>query len=123
MQQPFLFIQVENNPSDEELARMHESRTHWNEFLAHETWQLHPCGKGSYLIQLGRPGMGHSSFSDGPILNARDNEQAAIALENLRPTEAFEKAFLDKYLKEVSTSIFDRTGTTTQGVTIEPLHK
>lgn len=123
MQQPFLFIQVEHNPTDEELARMHESRTKWNEFLAHEQWQLHQCGKGSYLIRLHRPGMGHSSFSDGPVLSARDNEQAAIALENLRQTEELEKAFLDKYLKDVSTPIFGRTDTTPQGITIEPIDK
>jgi hypothetical protein len=108
MQQPFLFIQVEHNPTDEELARMHESRTKWNEFLAHEHWQLHQCGNGSYLIRLHRPGMGHSSFSDGPVLSARDNEQA-VALENLRQTEELEKTFLDKYLKDVSPSIFGRT--------------
>lgn len=123
MQQPFLLIQVENNPTDEELARMHESRTKWNEFLAHEQFQIHQCGKGSYLIQLRRPGMAHSGFSDGPILNAPDSEQAAIALENLRLTEGLEKAFLDRYLKGVSMSIFDRTDTTPQGITIEPIDK
>lgn len=123
MQQPILFIQVEHNPTDEELARMHESRTEWNEFLAHEQWQLRQCGKGSYLIRLHRPGMGHSSFSDGPLLSARDNEQAAIALENLRQTEELEKVFLDKYLKDASTSIFGRTGTTLQGISIEPIDK
>ena len=67
--------------------------------------------------------MGHSSFSDGPVLNARDNEQAAIALGNLRTTEELEKAFLDKYLKGESTSIFDRTDATPQGMTIEPIDK
>jgi predicted dienelactone hydrolase len=123
MQQPFLFIQVEHNPTDEELARIHESRTRWNEFLAHERWQLRQCGKGSYLIRLHRRGMGHSTFSDGPVLSARDNEQSAIALENLRQTEELEKDFLDKYLKNVSPSIFGRTNTTSHGITIEPLVK
>jgi pimeloyl-ACP methyl ester carboxylesterase len=119
MQQPFLLIEVEHNPTDEELARMHESRTQWNEFLAHEQWQLRQCGQGSYLIQLSQTGMGHSSFSDGPILNARDDEQAALALENLRVTEELEKAFLDKYLKGVSTSIFDRHHTPGHGMVIK----
>lgn len=123
MQQPFLFIQVEHHPTDEELARMHESRTKWNEFLAHEKRQLHQCGKGSYLIRLHRPGLGHSSFSDGPVLSARDNEQVAIALENLRQTEELEKAFLDEHLKDVSTSMFSQTDTTAQGITIEPIDK
>jgi predicted dienelactone hydrolase len=123
MQQPFLFIQVEHNPTDEELSRMHESRTKWNDFLVHEQWQLRQCGQGSYFIQLHRSGMGHSGFSDGPVLNARDNEQAAIALGNLRTTEELEKAFLDKYLKGESTSIFDRTDATPQGMTIEPIDK
>ena len=123
MQQPFLLIQVEHSPTDEELARMHESRATWNEFLAHEQWQLHRCGKGSYFIQLHRSGMGHSGFSDGPVLNARDNEQAATALGNLRLTEELEKAFLDKYLKGVPTPPFDRTDTVPEGVTIEPVDK
>ena len=123
MQQPFLFIQVEHNPTDEELARMHESRNKWNEFLAHEQWQFHQCGQGSYFIHLHRSGLGHSGFSDGPILSAGDNEQAAIALENLRMTEELEKSFLDKYLKGVSKSIFDRTETTPQVMTIESIDK
>lgn len=123
MQQPFLFIQIEHKPSDEELARMHESRAKWDKFIGHEQWQLRQCGKGSYFIQLHRPRMGHSSFSDGPVLGARDNEHTAVALENLRLTEELEKAFLDKYLKGVSTSIFDQTDATPKGVTIEPIDK
>jgi hypothetical protein len=115
MQQPFLFIQVEHNPTDEELARMHEPRAKWNEFLAHEQWQLHRCGKGSYFIQLHRSGMGHSGFSDGPVLNARDNEQAAIALGNLRLTEELEKG--------APTSLFDPTDTTPQAKTIDRIDK
>ena len=123
IQQPFLFIQIEHNPSDEELARMQESRAKWDKFLAHEQWQLRQCGKGSYFIHLHRPSMGHSSFSDGPVLNARENEHIAVALENLRLTEELEKAFLDKYLKGVSTSIFDRPDATPKGITIEPINK
>jgi len=102
---------------------MHEPRAKWSEFLAHEEWQLKQCRRGTCFIQLHRPSLGHSSFSDGPILNARDDVQAAIALENLRLTEELEEAFLNKHFKGVSTSIFDRPHTTPRDVTIEAVEK
>ena len=123
MQQPLLLLQVEHNPTDEELGRMHESRAKWSEFIAHEEWQLKQCRRGTCFIQLHRPSLGHSSFSDGPILNARDDVQAAIALENLRLTEELEEAFLNKHFKGVSTSIFDRPHTTPRDVTIVAVEK
>lgn len=121
MKQPFLLIQVESHFTDAELARMRESRAGWNNFLAHERQQLDQCGKGSYFVSLNRPGMGHSSFSDGPALNARDSEQASVALANLQVTEELERAFLDKNLKGAPASLFEQTDRYPSGVKIEPV--
>jgi hypothetical protein len=56
-------------------------------------------------------------------MNARDDEEAAIAVENLRLTEELEEAFLNKHFKGMSTSIFDRPHTTRRDVTIEAVEK
>lgn len=119
IRQPFLLLQIEQSVADAELARMHESRAQWNNFLAHEREQLAHCGRGSYLVLLNRPGMSHASFSDGPILTARDPAQALVAAENLRVTEELERAFLDKSLEGASDTYFSRAGGSPSGVKIE----
>lgn len=119
IKKPFLFIEVANHPTDAELARMRESRAQWNGFLAHEHEQLNRCGAGSYFVQVERPGMVHSSFSDGPILNASDPKLASIALANLLLTERLERSFLDKYLKGAPAPLLDQPGKTESGVKIE----
>lgn len=68
---------------------------------------------------LNRPEMSHASFSDGPILNARDPAQALVAAENLRLTEELERAFLDKSLKGASDTYFSKSGGNPSGVEIE----
>jgi pimeloyl-ACP methyl ester carboxylesterase len=119
MKQPFLFIEVANHPTDVELARMRESRVQWNGFLEHEHEQLDRCGAGSYFVQVERPGMVHSSFSDGPILNASDPKLASIALANQLLTERLERSFLDKYLKDAPAPFLDQSDKTEAGLKIE----
>ena len=119
MKQPFLFIEGANHPTDVELARMRESRVQWNGFLAHEHEQLDRCGAGSYFVQVERPGMVHSSFSDGPILNASDPKPASVALANLLLTERLERSFLDKYLRDAPAPLLDQSDKTEAGLKIE----
>lgn len=118
--QPFLLIEIENHPTDAELSRMHESRAQWNAYLAHQRKQLSACGPGSYLALVSKPGMGHASFSDGPVLNAAPgSKQAADALRNLELTESLELSFLDKTLKDKPAPLLDDAAKMPPGVKIE----
>jgi pimeloyl-ACP methyl ester carboxylesterase len=120
LRQPFLLIEIANHPTDAELARMKESRVQWDDFLKHEREQLDSCGAGSYYILLNRPHISHSSFSDGPILNAAPGStQASIALENLLLIEKLERNFLNKYLKGKAAPLLDNTAMATPDVRVE----
>lgn len=68
---------------------------------------------------LNRPGMVHSSFSDGLVLNARDSEHASIALGNLLLMEKVEETFLDKYLKGAAAPLLDQADRFPLGVEVE----
>ena len=100
LSQPFLLIQLAEEHTDEELKRMGESRAAWNGYLGHEREQLSKCAAGSYLVTISRSGLGHSAFSDGPILNAANvSAEATQAQRNLLLTEDLERVFLDSILK------------------------
>jgi predicted dienelactone hydrolase len=117
IEQPFLLIEITNHYTDAELSHMGESRTQWNNFLAHEREQLDTCIPGSYHVLLSRSGMVHASFSDGPLLNTIANSiQASVALNNLLLTEKLERSFLDKYLKGATAPLFDQAAKTPLGV-------
>lgn len=118
--QPFLLIEIANHPTDLELAHMRESRVQWDDFLKHEREQLDSCGAGSYYILLNRPDIAHSSFSDGPILNAAPGStQASIALENLLLIERLDRNFLDKSLNGEAAPLLDKTVEVPPGVRVE----
>lgn len=120
LRQPFFLIEVGSHPADTELSRMHESRTRWNTYLAHQRGQLNACGPGSYLVLVSGPGMGHASFSDGPVLNAAPgSKQAADALRNLELTEGLELSFLNKTLKGEPAPLLDDAAKMPSGVKIE----
>ncbi len=120
IRQPFLLIEIAHSPTDPELAHMRESRVQWDDFLKHEREQLDSCGAGSYYILLNRPHIAHSSFSDGPILNAAPGStQASIALENLLLIEKLERNFLDKSLKGEAAPLLDKTADVPPGVRVE----
>jgi dienelactone hydrolase len=122
--QPFLLIEMDQHPTDDLLARMGESRAHWNEYLAHERQQLDACKAGSYRIVLSGTGMTHASFSDGLLLSATPGSaKASTALSNLLLTEALDRSFLDKYLKNETAPLLDQAAKAPPGVTIEPIGK
>jgi predicted dienelactone hydrolase len=120
IRQPFMLLEMANRPTAAELAHMKESQAQWNEFLAREYEQLETCGPGSYYIQLSGPALVHSSFSDGPVLNAAaGSAQASIALKNLLLTENLERSFLDKNLKGEDAPLLDGTAKLPSGVRVE----
>ncbi|MDR3752053.1 MAG: hypothetical protein P4K94_11260 [Terracidiphilus sp.] len=121
LRQPFLLMQLRQDPSDAELARMHEPRIQWDHFIEHEREQLGQCGRGSYFVLVSRPGMAHASFSDGPILNAHNSEQADAALANLRLMGEIELAFLDKYLKGTRARLLEDPRAVPSGMQIEAM--
>lgn len=121
VRQPFLVIQLNQQPTDAELALMHETRAQWNHFLEHERLQISQCGKGSFFIQVNRSGTSHAVFSDGPILNAHNAEQADSALSNLRLMEEIERAFLDRYLNDTRGRLLDDPRDTPSGLEIEAI--
>jgi hypothetical protein len=101
--QPVLLLEV-----DPRGRRMPFSRDQYNDFVKKEEAQLDLCPKGSYHVFLNAPGMLHGSFSDYRLRVANGNAaQTEEALHNLRLTESFTRAFLDKYLKGEKATLLD----------------
>jgi hypothetical protein len=72
------------------------------EYLKKKEDQLNKCPAGSYDVLLKSAGLVHASFSDYPLLAANgQSSETELALHNLRLTESFIIAFLDKNLKHV----------------------
>jgi pimeloyl-ACP methyl ester carboxylesterase len=107
--QPFLLIEVDQpEPTNEELARMLETRAQWDEFLRSEEAQLRACPGGSYHVMLKGRGIIHASFSDYPLFaSANRPTDNQIALYNLQLTGTITRSFLDKYLKQQNQPLFD----------------
>jgi hypothetical protein len=122
--QPFLFLEIDFHPTDDLLARMHESRIQWEQYVAHEHEQLSTGPSGSYHIVLNGNRMTHASFSDGLLLSATPGSvESSAALDNLSLTEALELSFLDKVLKKVPAPLLDLATKTPSGVEIEKIGK
>jgi dienelactone hydrolase len=70
--------------------------------------QLNKCPTGSYDVLLKSAGLFHGSFSDYPLLSASGKStETEVALHNLRLTQSFILAFLDKYLKHAKEPLLD----------------
>jgi len=102
-QQPVLLLEVDHSGD-----RMPFSTEQYNEFLKKKDAELNLCPKGSYDVLLKSAGLFHGSFSDYPLLaaNGRTSE-TTLALHNLRLTQSFTRAFLDKYLKDEEEPLLD----------------
>jgi pimeloyl-ACP methyl ester carboxylesterase len=124
LKQPFLLIEIDRPYTDAELARMSESRTQQNKYLAHLHLQLESCGAGSYHVVLNRPGMTHASFSDGLLLGAAPGStEASTALSSLLLAETIDRSFLDKYLKSEAAPLLDQPAKIPSGVIVEHIGK
>jgi hypothetical protein len=71
--------------------------------------ELNRCPLGSYHVVLKAPGLHHGSFSDYGLLAAQGRAVGTqTALHNLRLTQSFTLAFLDKYLKQAKETLVDK---------------
>lgn len=78
------------------------------EYLKKKEDQLNKCPAGSYDVVLKSAGLIHASFSDYPLLAAnRQSAETELALHNLRLTESFTLAFLDKNLGHAHETLLD----------------
>lgn len=78
------------------------------EYLKKKEDQLNKCPAGSYDVLLKSAGLVHASFSDYPLLVAnRQSAETELALHNLRLTESFILAFLDKNLEHAHEPLLD----------------
>lgn len=78
------------------------------EYLKKKEDQLNKCPAGSYDVILKSAGLIHASFSDYPLLAANGQlSETGLALHNLRLTESFIFAFLDKNLKHAHEPLLD----------------
>lgn len=122
MTQPFLLIEIDEQHTDQELARMGESRAQWNDYLAHAREQLNSCAAGSYHVVLSIPSLVHSSFSDGLLINSPPvSAEASSALSNLELTELLELGFLDSALKVDNAPPFNRVAKSSADIKVTPI--
>jgi pimeloyl-ACP methyl ester carboxylesterase len=101
--QPVLLLEVDHSGD-----RKPYSETQYADYLKEMEAELNRCPLGSYHIILKAPSLYHGSFSDYGLLAAEGRVvETQIALHNLRITQSFTLAFLDKYLKQANEPLLD----------------
>jgi hypothetical protein len=101
--QPVLLLEVDHSGD-----RKPYSETQYSDYLKEMEAELNRCPMGSYHVILKAPSLYHGSFSDYPLLAAQGRVgETQTALHNLRLTQSFTLAFLDKYLKQANESLLD----------------
>ncbi len=102
--QPVLLLEV-----DHSRERKPYSETQYADYLKEMEAELNRCPLGSYHVILKAPGLYHGSFSDYRLLAAQGRVvETQTALHNLRLTQSFTLAFLDKYLKQANEPLLDK---------------
>jgi dienelactone hydrolase len=92
--QPVLLLEIDHSGQRRGFDAAQETQ-----YLKKKEAQLNACPVGSYNIVLKSAGLNHGSFSDVPLLFANGKKaETGEALYNLRATQAFTRAFLDKSL-------------------------
>jgi pimeloyl-ACP methyl ester carboxylesterase len=101
--QPVLLLEVDHSGD-----RKPFSETQYTDYLKEKEAELNRCPMGSYHVELKAPGLYHGSFSDYGLLAAQGRvAETQIALHNLRLTQSFTLAFLNKYLKQADEPLLD----------------
>ncbi len=101
--QPALLLEVDHSGQ-----RRGFTESQNNDYLKKKEEQLNACPIGSYDIVLKSAGLYHGSFSDIPLLLAHvGTTEPQNALYNLHSTQAFTRAFLDKYLMHAAGSLLN----------------
>jgi dienelactone hydrolase len=103
LRQPVLLLEV-----DQTGKRKPFNEAQFADFQKKEEEQLNQCPLGSYHVLLNAPGLFHGSFSDYWLRMASgDPAKTEEALHNLRLTQSFALAFLDKSLKGEKAPLLD----------------
>ena len=101
--QPVLLLEVDHSGD-----RTPFTETQNSDYLKKKEAELNRCPMGSYHVVLKAPGLYHGSFSDYGLLAAQGRvAETQVALHNLRLTQSFTLAFLDKYLKRTNEPLLD----------------
>jgi predicted dienelactone hydrolase len=117
IQQPLLFLEAYRDEAH--IFGTHEEKL---AFFEKEKEQLAKSPAGSYDVVLSPPGMMHGSFSDTYLLEARgDAAKVTMAQHNLRLSQAYILAFLDKILKHTTAPLLDGPGGDHPEATVERL--
>jgi dienelactone hydrolase len=101
--QPVLLLEVDHSGD-----RKPFSETQYSDYLKEKEKELNSCPPGTYHVVLNAPGLHHGSFSDHALLAAQGRlAETEIAMHNLRLTQSFTLAFLNKYLKQADENLLD----------------
>jgi dienelactone hydrolase len=104
-QQPVLLLEVDHSGD-----RKPFTSAQYSDYLKEKETELSLCPIGSYDVILKSPGLFHGSFSDYPLLAANGRvRETQTALHNLRLTQSFTLAFLNKCLKQANEPLLDNT--------------
>ncbi len=102
-QQPVLLLEVDHSGERKPFSEMQ-----YTVYLKEMEAELNRCPMGSYHVILKAPGLHHGSFSDYRLLAAQGRAlETQTALHNLRLTQSFTLAFLDRYLKQAKEPLLD----------------
>ena len=80
--------------------------------------ELRSCTGGSYRIAINIPGISHYSFTDWPLLEAKNKEDFEKGAKAIELLEEYVIAFFDKELKYAQDTILDKRATTLAGVAV-----
>jgi predicted dienelactone hydrolase len=119
--QPFLWMEVHHDPpTDDFLNAFHTTREAWDKNhqtqLATNEKEMKACSGGSFHLTIHLPGVEHLSFTDKPLITAKDSEETDKAAHALEAIEQYSLAFFDRYLKQQNGGVLD-SGTT--GVAVQ----
>jgi predicted dienelactone hydrolase len=124
LRQPFMWIEAEQMPppTDQVLATYKITRQQWK--AEHEARmagyeeELRSCTGGSYRIAINIPGINHYSFTDWPLLEAKNKEDFEKGAKAIELLEEYVIAFFDKQLKRAPGAILDKRDTPSAGVAV-----
>jgi len=114
MDQPFLLIMRDGStipPTDQELKRWGQTREESDaqvaQYRARRDATLARTGGGVYRVVLTFAPTSHMSFSDLPMLQTHNSNEAVTAAQAFHVTSDFTRAFFDKTLRGMEAPLLD----------------
>jgi dienelactone hydrolase len=125
--QPSMWIDVYHEPATNAQLAVHKiTRKEWERYhqarLKAIEERLQACPGRCYRLTIKVPGTDHYSFTDAPLLDAKNKEDFDAAVRALQPIEAYTIAFFDKHLKHLKAPLLDRN-TAPRGITLDKYGK